>query len=525
MTALSLAILLALPSEAEGPRVLDIESSAPLLTVKIMVRAGAAQDPPGQEGLSALTGRMLIEGAFGDPAAPVTKERLAEMTRRWGGGALPTASIAKETTVFSLTVPREALAEYAETVLGPLFSRPLFLEAELSRLKAEGLEGLRSLRLEQMESSGLQAVEDWLHEGTAYGYPDSGTERGLRAVDSAAVRRFYRAWYRSSNIVIAVSSKDPVVADALRKALGVGAGWGGAQPRSSVPAPLPASAPEAVVVANPGAQSTGLHAAFPLQVTRGHPDFWPLYVSNVWFGAHRDMFSHLYHVLREERGYNYGDYSYIENFTGRPFNLFQPPNAPRRLQLFSIWVRPVAHEHAAHVARAVDWELSEFARGKLSEEQCALAKRKARVLFLSLTESTDNLVAGLLDDDFLGLAPGWLESYLAGVDATTCAAMNAALRRHLAGRALRWLAVTDAARAEELAGELSDPGPHGGKGPADYQIDVAVKDGRAVYEIPEDRLETLRLDAVWAHHSLGLERGRVRIVPVDRLFARPGLSD
>ena len=525
MIAAALAGLLASAASAAGPRVVAIDSPAPLVVVKVMVRAGSAQDPAGSEGLARMTARLLVEGGFGDPAAPITRELLAEWTRRWGGAALPVATSFKETSVFTMTVPREGLAKFADTVLGPMFTRPLFAVAELDRLRSEALDGLRALRADNIEAAGLQALEDWLHTGTPYSHPDSGTEAGLRALDAAAARNFYRAWYRPENMVVAVSSRDPAVADTLRRAL-AGAGGTG-RPPAAVPFAPPAApaAPEAVVVGVPGAQSTGLHVGFPLALTRSHPDYWPLYVANLWFGSHRDALSHLYQVLREARGYNYGDYSYIEGFEDRPGNLLPPSNAPRRLQLFSVWVRPVAHQHAAHVARAVAWEVAEFARGTMTEDACAMAKKKARVRYLSLADSTDRLVAERLDDEFYGINPGTMEGYLARVDAVTCAQMNAAVRRHLGGRPLRFLLVTDAGRAAGLADALASEGPVWGKGPGDYHIDVAIKEGRAVYEVPEEKLELLRRDAVWANHRLGLARERIKVVPVDRLFVRPGLAD
>ena len=39
-------------------------------------------------------------------------------------------------------------------------------------------------------------------------------------------------------------------------------------------------------------------------------------IANSWLGEHRNSSSHLYQVIRETRGLNYGDYSYIECFPG-----------------------------------------------------------------------------------------------------------------------------------------------------------------------------------------------------------------
>lgn len=522
-----LLVLAVAPARAGGPAVVTVDTPAPLVTVRIMVRAGSADDPKGSEGLAHLAGRLLIEGSFGDPDAPVTKEALAELTRPWGSGAYPEARVSKETTTFSMLVPRELLAEYVEKVLGPMFTRPLFDGEELARLREEALQRLRSdLRLEQIELLGLVALDAAIHEGTSYAHPDIGTERGLKAVETGQVRRFYRTYYEPENMIVALSTADPEASGLVRDALGgAGALRARALKKRDVRAPEGSRGRSALIVTQPNAVATGLHAGFPIAVTRSHPDYWPLYVGNVWFGAHRDSFSHLYKVLREERGYNYGDYSYIEHFEGRPFALFPPPNTPRRRQYFSLWVRPVAHEHAAHVLKAAAWELERFVREGLSEEQCSMARNKAKVLYLSLAETTGRLTAYRLDDAFYGLEPGYLDSYLEKVEGVSCEQVNAAIRRHLRREDLKIVAVTDDERAAALAEALASGGPAWGKRPEDYQIDVVRRGGKKVYQVPEEKLELLRRDAAWAHHPLELKAGDVRVVPAERMFETAALPD
>ena len=51
---------------AEEARVLTLDSSSPLLQVKVSLKAGSAADPAGMEGLSYLTARLLLEGGFGE---------------------------------------------------------------------------------------------------------------------------------------------------------------------------------------------------------------------------------------------------------------------------------------------------------------------------------------------------------------------------------------------------------------------------------------------------------------------------
>jgi zinc protease len=518
--ALALGLLLALPAAAQGPQVVTLDSPAPLVQIRVMVRAGSAADPAGKEGLARLTGQMLIQGGFGDAKAPVTKERLAEITRPWGEGAYPRVSATKEVTVFTMTVPREHVAAYVRQVFQPLFTQPRFEAKELDRLRGEALQSLRSnLRLEQIELVGLVALDNLIHEGTAYAHPDIGTEKGLSQVTADDVRAFYAAHYRPENIVLGVGTADAAAVEPLRAALaGAGKADGGPLARRAVEAPEPVEGREVAILALPNAISTGLHAGFPISVTRKDADYWPLYVANIWFGTHRDSFGHLYNTFRSDRGYNYGDYSYIEHFEGRPFQLFPPPNTPRRFQYFSIWLRPVQHDYAYHLMKAMTWELENVVRSGLTDEQCEQARNKARVLYLSLAETGERLLAYRLDDAFYGMSPGYLEGYLKNIDGVTCAAMNAAIRKHLQARNLKYVVVTSAEMAPKIAAQIAANQPAWGKPPADYQIDSKDDGGEKTYVVPERKLQLLQRDAAWAYFGLDIPRERVRIVPADKLF-------
>lgn len=96
------------PVHVFGPNLVTLPSSSPLYQIQIMVRTGSADDPVGKEGTAALVAQALIEGGFGDPKNPVTKEKLAEITRPWGDAATPQVLVDKQATTFSMVVPRDA---------------------------------------------------------------------------------------------------------------------------------------------------------------------------------------------------------------------------------------------------------------------------------------------------------------------------------------------------------------------------------------------------------------------------------
>jgi zinc protease len=447
---------------------------------------------------------------------------LAEITQPWGEGAYPRVRVAKEIVTFSFTIPREVFTEYLTQVFRPMFTQPLFAPAELDRVRKETLENIRSnLRFEQIELLGLIALDNVIHDGTSYAHPNLGTVQGLQKVTSEAVRRFYRTWYRPDDFAVAVSSKDLAIADALRSALEeVGRSNADTEPFPPplVEPPAPVKGRHVTIIGLPGAIATGLHAGFPIPVTRQNPDYWPLYVANVWFGTHRDSFSHLYQVIREERGYNYGDYSYIEHFEGRPFNLFPPTNTPRRYPYFSIWIRPVANEYAHHLLKAMTWELENLVRTGLTDQQVEAAKNKARVLYLSLAENVDRLVGYKLDDDFYGLAPGYLDQYLARIDAVTPQAVNKAIREYLQTRNIQYVIITDETQAQKLADDIANDRNAHGKSPKEYQIDSEERDGVKYWLLNDTRLEILQQDAIWNSYRLHIPRSNIRVVKAADMF-------
>lgn len=520
LLALALCLFMALPALAQGPKVVTLDSPAPLVQVRVMVKAGSASEPAGKEGLARLTGQLLIQGGFGDSKAPVTKEKLAEITRPWGDDAYPSVNVSKEITVFTMTVPREVLSTYVSQVFQPLFTQPRFDAKELDRVRGETLQTLRSnLRLEQIELVGLVALDNVIHEGTSYAHPDIGTENGLVAVTADDVRAFYATYYKPENIVLGIGTADAAITDSLRAALvGMGKIEAPALAAGRAEAPAPVKGRSVTIVALPNAISTGVHAGFPLPLTRKDPDYWPLYVANIWLGTHRDSFGHLYSTIRADRGYNYGDYSYIEHFEGRPFQMFQPPATPRRYQYFSIWLRPVQNEYAYHLMKALTWELENLVRAGLTEDQCDQAKNKAKVLYLSLAETGSRLLSTRLDDEFYGTQPGYLEGYLKNVDGVTCAAMNAAIRKYLQAENMKYVLVTSKAMAPKLVEQIAGNAPAWGKPPADYQIDSKQEGGEKVYVVPERKLNLLQRDAAWAYYGLDIPRERIRIAPAEKMF-------
>jgi len=493
--------------------VVTLASPSPLYEVQIMVRAGSALDSVGKEGTAALVGRMMLEGGFGDARYPVTKEKLAEITRPWGEAAYPQVRVDKETTVFSMTVPRDVFPQFVARVLKPMLTQPLFMEAELERVRKEALVGIRSnLRLEQQEQLGLLALDNWVLSEVGIAGPDlahlaQGTVQGLAAVTRDDLLNFYRRFYLPKNLYIATT----IPAERIQELTS-------ALPRLNEPAVVRGGLPpgpsktghQLLIITQPNAIATGLHLGFPIPLRRGDPDYWPLFVASTFFGAHRDNIGRLYKDIREDRGYNYGDYSYIEYYAARPFSLFPPPGTPREQQYFSMWIRPIGHQYAHFILKAMTWELDNLIRNGLTAEQAEAAKQKARTLYLNYADSKGRQLGYRLDDMFYGMKEhGYLAEMLANIDKTTVEQVNAAIRKYLQVANLKYVIVTSEEQAQKLAGDIAGDTDVVAKTRQEYHISEPV---------PPEKQAILEQDERWKAYKLDIPRESITIVKAERMF-------
>jgi zinc protease len=494
------------------PRVVTLDSKAPLITIRVMIAHGSTSDPVNKEGLAAITADAVTDGGFRGANGVVTKEQLAELTNPWGSGARPSVFTSSRATTFFFTAPRDVIGRYVAEVLRPMLTQPEFKAEEIERLKNETLSQISSIRTEDLEALGLSAIDQYVLAGTGYAHHVVGRESTVATITRDDVARFYRDYYRPENAIVGISTTDAaVVAQVTDAVRGINRDATSASPAMAPAQPETFVGRHALVIEEPNAPAASVHLGFPYTVSRNDPDYWPLYIANVWLGTHRDSFGQLYQKIREERGYNYGDYSYIEYWGGRPNSLFQVFNQPREQQYFSIWVRPVKHEHAVHMMKAVTYELDQLIRAGLTPDQVEEAKKKARVLYLNLGETVPRLIGARVDDAFYGLSQhGFLDTYIESIDRVSPEQVNQAIQRHLNTNNVKYVVVTSTAHLAKTLEEIRGSAPVFGKSWAEYEFTQAkLPDGTTVWQVPEAKLPTVQLDAAWAAYPLDVREVRV----------------
>ena len=337
--------------------------------------------------------------------------------------------------------------------------------------------------------------------GTPYEHLVDGTVSTLNAITLDDVREFFAKHYTRDNLVIALGGAyddgllQRLQADLARLEPGVPA---------RVAAPVPASivGRNVVLVEKPG-PSTAISFGYPIDLKRGSREFYALWLANSWLGQHRNSFSHLYQVIREARGMNYGDYSYIEAFPQGGRRTVPPANVGRRAQLFEVWIRPVPSEQAIFALRAALREVEHLAQHGLTQEQFEAAQAFMRKYAAHYAETTSERLGYAVDDRFYGIEDSHLQRLRRVTAELTLEEVNAAIAKHLQTDDMVIAMVTE--NAAGLRDALVSDAPS----PMDYG-DI------------EKPAELLAEDQEIMVHPMKIAADKVTIIPVEEMFAGPG---
>src|SRR5262249_1957621 len=150
--------------------------SSPLVAFRAVLRAGSQNDPPGKEGLAALTAAMVAEGGTKSLTYDQVLAAFYPMAASLDGACR------KEVTVFSGLVHRDNLRPYLSLAC-EMITQPRFAPEDFERLHNEALDYVtKYLRGNNDEDLGKWTLQVELYKGHPYGHPDVGTVQGLKAI-------------------------------------------------------------------------------------------------------------------------------------------------------------------------------------------------------------------------------------------------------------------------------------------------------------------------------------------------------
>ena len=238
---------------------------------------------------------------------------------------------------------------------------------------------------------------------------------------------------------------------------------------------------------------------FPIDVVRGDRDYYALWVANSWLGEHRNSASHLYQVIREARGMNYGDYSYVEVFPNGGRRSMPPTHVGREKQMFEIWIRTLPNDRAHFAFRAALRELEDIVKNGMSEEEFELTRSFLSKYILHYATTTSTRLGYAVDDRYYGIeGEGHLARFRQVMSELTRDEVNAALKKHLKWQNMKIAMVTGDAEGLKATLAADAPSP-------------------IIYKNPKPD-EVMEEDKLISTFPVPVEERNILIVPVDDMF-------
>ena len=464
-------------------------SQSPLVSFRLLFMTGAASDPAGKEGVASLTAALLAEGGSRQMSYEQIVEAMYPMAAsfRWQAD--------KEMTVFSGTTHVDNLEKYYGLIRDMLLD-PGFREEDFTRLKADAVNFLKvSLRQGNDEELGKEYLYNIIYADHPYAHHNMATVSSLDRLTLDDVRAFYRANYTRGNLVVGLAGGYPADFPARVEAdfSKLPAGGAGAR-KFDQPKVAPGMRVEIV---RRETRATAISMGFPIPVNRSHKDWPALALVASYFGQHRSSVSHLYQRLREARGLNYGDYSYVEYFPRGMFQFTPDPNLGRSSQIFQIWIRPVEPQNSHFALRAALFEFDKLVRDGIPQKDFE-GIRDFLVKYANVLTATQGARLGYaLDSRYYG-TPEYTSFMRERLARLTKADVDRAIKQYLATDRMRVVIVTKEAEALRDAIVRGTPSP--------------IK-----YNSPKPE-EILAEDRVIEKYRVNVRPDQVVVVPVDKVF-------
>ena len=273
--------------------VLVSQNEQPAISVRMIIRAGAAHDPKGKHGLAMLTATLLDQGA-GKRSA----EEIAD-TIDFIGGMLSTGA-GTDMSFINAVVMKDSY-EIALDLISDVVQRPTFAPEEIERQRAQALSALK-VSAGDPESIAERVIDRLIYGFHPYGMPGAGTTQSLSGLTRADFVDFHKQHFVPNNALLAVVG-DISAAEAMA---GLEKHFGAWKP-GEVPAPAITEAPDAtrrvIVIDKKDAVQTEIRVGH-IAIPRKHPDYEAIDQAVKILGG--EGANRLQQVLRSQKQLTYG---------------------------------------------------------------------------------------------------------------------------------------------------------------------------------------------------------------------------
>jgi predicted Zn-dependent peptidase len=404
---------------SNGLKVRLVESrKLPIVSLYLVVDAGAAYDPPALPGLASFTASMLTEGTAHRSATQISDDLGFIGASLAAGAGFDAASLSGSV----LSAHLDGLLDIFADVL----TSPAFPKEDFSRVQDQRLVSLLQQR-DQPGALAAKAFQKVYWGDHPYGHWPMGTEESVKAMHREDLAAFHAARWRprASELVVVGDVAEADLQAKLEKAL---AGWQGAAPPPITPAVAKPPKLQTVLIQKPGPAPQAYVLMGMPGLLRASPDFVADEVATEILGG--GMASRLFRDLREKEGYTYGIYARSE---------------ARKLGGTSVIVGSVKADVTGAATRALLQEIADLRGKAVSDGELAVA-RNSLLLSLPADFATTSGIASKLGEEVVyGLPDDYWDQYAAQVGNVTAQDVQRAAQRYLDPAHLTTVMVCDPA--------------------------------------------------------------------------------
>jgi zinc protease len=264
----------------------------PEVTMRLIVRAGSAYDPPGKSGTASLVGSLLNQGTSSRSAFEIA-DAIDSI-----GGALGTGADS-DVTSGTVLVMKDSF-DVGMDMLADVIRRPAFAPEEIERQRRQAIENL-GVSLEAPDFIARTVLNRLIYGFHPYGMPDTGLPETIAKITRDDLREFHRRYFAPNNSILAIVG-DVTADEAMAAATRVFGDW----ERQAVEPPAlpdpPRPTRRIVVVDKPGSVQTAVRVG-QLGIPRKTPDYMSMDQAVRILGGEGS--NRLFRVLRSERGLTY----------------------------------------------------------------------------------------------------------------------------------------------------------------------------------------------------------------------------
>ena len=264
----------------------------PSVSLRMLIKAGAAHDPKDKPGVASMTAGLLDQGTTTKRA-----QEIATAIESVGGGIGVGAG--NDLTFLNAVALKHDLPLVLDLV-ADIVLNPSFAQEELDRIRPQLLSSM------QVSYDDADYLADVVFDRLVYGFhpygkPSAGTPESAPRITRDDLIAFHRAYFVPSNAIIAVVG-DVTADEAFRGVERAFGSWTASPVAAATFPDVPQPTRRVVVVDKPGAVQTEIRVGH-IGIARSHPDYMALNLAIRILGG--EGANRLYGVLRSDRGLTY----------------------------------------------------------------------------------------------------------------------------------------------------------------------------------------------------------------------------